>query len=277
MKGQKQQQALLKAMQAAFDTLEKITDTPHVWEKINSEGKEEKVSDADIIVQQCLERELSLYFPYAKIVSEEGNKDLGDSASDQCIVMDPLDGTTEYLTKSRHYGISVALLEKGKISAAIVGYPACKRILRATLGKGALNGKSIVFKQCFNPHDSGILRIAVSPREIHKLQFLHDMIPNSKLIPIGAFTPKLGACITGEVNAALYLSLRGVAHFWDYMASALIAHEAGCILTDLEGAPLLSYPGWGNVKGWIAGCSVSYGLLMSAVKNSGVNTVCQQF
>lgn len=240
--------ALNSLVLEALPLVEKNSDFA-VWNKMNSQGREELVTSLDVQVHEVIRQKMLKDFPDATLLSEE-DETSNTLGHDLTFILDPIDGTREFIGGKPYYAISLAASKNREIVAAVVAYPAMGKILRAAKGIGAWDGlKTITIGESLSSN----IRMAVSPREIESEQAvrLQAMIPRLEFIPIPALTPKVGAVLMGQVDAALYFGLGGVAHLWDYAAVGLVALEAGALFTDLNGNNLLSDLPLVNTKGWV--------------------------
>jgi len=255
--------ALNSAVLEALPLFEKSGDFS-IWNKINLHGLEEPVTSLDMQIHEVIKQKLMNDFPGATLLSEEGEvvDELGHGLT---FILDPIDGTREFIGGKPHYAISLAVSVNREIVAAVVAYPAIGKILRAAKGEGAWDGIAPI---TICDADQLNIRVAVSPREADSDQIsrLQACFPGLELVPISALTPKVGAVLMGKVDAALYLGLSGVAHLWDYAAIGLVASEAGTAITDLNGDDLLTRLPLVNTKGWVV-CSSNLTSLFNQLTN----------
>ena len=106
------------------------------------EGKKNFVTKYDVAVQDFLFRELGKIFPDAEFVGEEGENNFESKALR--FIIDPIDGTTNFMQDFRCNCISVALCKGDDVMAAVVYNPYTIEVFSAEKGKGAyLNGEKI--------------------------------------------------------------------------------------------------------------------------------------
>jgi myo-inositol-1(or 4)-monophosphatase len=92
--------------------------------------------------EKAIINEIKKAFPKHSILAEESGKTLGDD--DFLWIIDPLDGTTNYLHGFPQYAVSIALLEKGVTSHAVIYDPFKEELFTASKGEGAyLNNERI--------------------------------------------------------------------------------------------------------------------------------------
>jgi myo-inositol-1(or 4)-monophosphatase len=214
-------------------------DTVVVTEK----ARNDFVSDVDRMAEEVIIDTILRSYPQHGILAEESGA-RGDSEYQW--VIDPLDGTTNFLHGLPHYCVSVALLHRGRLDQAVVFDPISQELFTATRGGGA---------QMDNK------RIRASQRKGLKHALLGTGSPIRQLKHLDSFMASLAAVIphTAGVrrtgSAALDLAyvaagrLDGFWEFglapWDIAAGALLVREAGGIVTDCEGGE--NYMDSGNI------------------------------
>ena len=108
------------------------------------------VSIADKAVEDFIICEIRKKFPDHGLFGEETGR--SDSDSPYCWVIDPIDGTQNFVRTHPFYGISIALFHEGSPIAGCVCAPALNRLFSAEKGKGAFDGnKRIYVTQCETP------------------------------------------------------------------------------------------------------------------------------
>ena len=124
------------------------------------EGKKNFVTKYDVAVQEFLFEELGKAFPEAEFVGEEGENDF--SISGLRFIIDPIDGTTNFMQDYRCSCISVALCQGNEVIAGVVYNPYTNELFSAEKGKGAyLNGTRISVSE--RPLSDGLALFGTSP------------------------------------------------------------------------------------------------------------------
>ena len=112
--------------------------------QVTRKGSADFVSQADISAERTIQAELAKARPdWGFIMEEAGQIDAADKDA-PCWIIDPIDGTTNFLHGIPHFAISIAVMDKGKITAGTVYDPARNEFYFAETGTGAfLNGRRI--------------------------------------------------------------------------------------------------------------------------------------
>jgi myo-inositol-1(or 4)-monophosphatase len=209
------------------------------WE---AKGRTDFVSVADRAAEDAVRETLLAALPDAVILGEEGSPD-ASLARGVAFVVDPLDGTTNFLHGYPWFGVSVGALVDGEPAAGVVRNVPTGELFTATVGGGA-------FREL---PDGRRVPIAVSAERDPARALLGTGLPFKHahhVAPYVASLPGIIGAVAGVRRAgAAVLDLCDVAcgRFdafwelelapWDMAAGLLIAREAGAVVTDLAGAP----------------------------------------
>jgi myo-inositol-1(or 4)-monophosphatase len=203
--------------------------------QVSVKGPGEFVTTADLRAERVLRTELAKARPGYSILMEEGGAEAGSDPRHRWIV-DPLDGTTNFLHGIPHFAVSIALERDGAIVAALTYNPANEELFIAERGKGAfLNDQRIrvaarqrladAVVACGLPH-YGRGDLALARREIAVAQ-QHF----AGLRRYGAATLDLAWIAAGRLDAYWERDLSP----WDLAAGGLLVREAGGFVSDCDG------------------------------------------
>ncbi len=214
---------------------------PKIMEK---SGHANFCTETDEKVQAFLMEKFEEVVPEAEFLGEEDGQDVFSAKmkSGYCFVIDPIDGTSNFIYEYRPSVISVGLLKEGRPYMAVVYNPYDDMIFSAQEGQGAyMNGERIMSSKA--PLSDSLALFGTAPyyEELRDRSF--DLAKN--LLPLCVDLRRSGTaawdmCCVALGRCGLYFELK--LQLWDYAAAALIAEEAGCRVTDIEGNPL-SYTG----------------------------------
>ena len=213
----------------------------NIQDSVSEKGQAcDLVTIYDKAVQDRLCSELKKAYPYCGIYAEEG--DLCDiDQRDSYFIIDPIDGTTNFVRGLHHSCISVGLWEKGEIVAAAVYNPFVEELFTAEKGRGAyLNGQPIHVTDADLPNSLVLLGSAIYYRETipATVRFIEELLPVTLDLRRGG-SAALDLCYLAAGRADLFFEccLRP----WDYAAGSLILSEAGGVVSALDGTPLRFY------------------------------------
>lgn len=184
------------------------------------------VSEIDLAVDRMLFERLMPLIPGVGWLSEETIDDPVRLAAERVWVVDPIDGTRDFLRQRRGWAVSVALVENGQPVLGVLHAPVRNELWIAVKGQGAtLNGAPI--------HVSDRTELAGARVPAHMLPSVDsDLVlveqPNSIAL-------RLAMVAAGDAD--LVATLRW-GHEWDVAAAVLLVREAGGVVTDAFGQSL---------------------------------------
>jgi myo-inositol-1(or 4)-monophosphatase len=195
----------------------------HHWEKAPGQP----VSDADLLADRILRERLEGLVPGAGWLSEESASSPGRAKARYIWVVDPIDGTRDYVNGRPGWAVSVALVGDGAPLLAALIAPARGERWWAAAGQGAWrNGKRL------NASERAVLTGARVPADALS-DVDRDLVMVAKPNSIA-----LRMAMVAADEADLLASVRWGSE-WDIAAASLIAREAGAAVTDALGRPLV--------------------------------------
>ncbi|MEL6689035.1 MAG: 3'(2'),5'-bisphosphate nucleotidase CysQ [Pseudomonadota bacterium] len=220
------------AEEAGAIALSHFQRDPETWDKGDGAGP---VTEADLAVDAMLRRDLLAARPYGWL-SEETEDDPARLSAERLFIVDPIDGTRAFISGSKTWAISIAVVENGVPVAGVVHLPAHGRTFAAAKGEGAtLNGDALTASTVM-PGDETILsaKVNFSPK------FWREVPPQPELAFRSSLAYRLAAIAQGRFDAML--TLRSTWE-WDVAAGTLLAQEAGARVVTTEGtAPRFNSP-----------------------------------
>lgn len=200
-------------------------------------GHRDVVTEYDKRVQALLMERLSAAVPGARFFCEENNVH-GDLGAEHVFVIDPIDGTMNFVRRMHHSCISVAYMSCGVPEAAAVYDPYAHELFTAVRGAGAfLNSRPIRAES--EPLSETVFCLGTSPyrTDLTDETFRLARLAYDATLDLRRFaSAELDLCSVAAGRAGLYFELS--LSLWDYAAGSLIVTEAGGVCTDLAGAPL---------------------------------------
>jgi myo-inositol-1(or 4)-monophosphatase len=226
----------LRAARKAGELIERALERVDVI-AFEEKGRNDFVSEVDKAAEKEIIYHLRKAFPDHTITGEEGGRNAG-SDSDYEWIIDPLDGTTNFMHGIPHFAISIACIYRGQIEHAVVLNPITREEFTASRGKGAtLNDR----------------RIRVSPRRgldgavigtgipfngtayenmTPYLATMHEIAGKTAGIRRpGAASLDLAYVAAGRFDGFWEMNLKS----WDIAAGILLVKEAGGMVSDFKG------------------------------------------
>ena len=201
--------------------------------EIRDKSYHNPVTTADHAADTYLKSKLTKDYPEYGWLSEETVDTKSRLDKDRTWVVDPLDGTKEFIEGVNHFVVSVALVEKGKPIVGVLYNPATDELFNAAKGDGAfLNGERL---SCSTKTDFKKMVILNSRSETRNRLWEPYASDFQEQRPIGSVAYKLG--LTSAAKADIFASLRPK-NEWDICAGHCILREAGGEMVNLEGKPI---------------------------------------
>ncbi|MBI2344925.1 inositol monophosphatase [Candidatus Dependentiae bacterium] len=190
-------------------------------------------TDVDILSQKRLEKELRELIPGSGCIAEELNV---YAKHEFTWVIDPIDGTRNFVRGMPYFGISVALMHYSEVIAAVVYMPAMDDLISAQKGLGTwLNGKKLLIDQ--QRYLSAGALIVASAARLARVEQLNTI--KKTLGPVamgirfracGAAAVDLAYTAIGVYDVVLFENLK----WWDAAAGKLLILEAGGYVSDYD-------------------------------------------
>lgn len=195
------------------------------------------VTDYDVRVQKLIFDRLREIHPTASFMGEEDENHSADLSGD-CFIVDPLDGTQNFINGYRHSAVSIGMTRGGEPVLGVVYNPYLDELFWAEKGKGAYcNGVPI--RTSSAPLSESVLLFGCSSynreQTDYTFRLLRQLFDRAlDLRSSGSAALDLCYVASGRVNLFFEYQLSP----WDYCAGSLILSEAGGIATQLDGSPL---------------------------------------
>ena len=199
-------------------------------------GPADLVTEYDLAVQRFLRQELLALLPEADFFGEEGQHDT--LTSPWTFIVDPIDGTTNFVRGFAYTNISVALAKDGQVEYAVVYAPLAGELYAARRGGGAtLNGRAIHVSGRDPGHSlvvcgSTIYDRSYTDRSFAIMRWLYDHTLDFRRF--GSAELDICQVAAGRIEIFFECCLSP----WDFAAGSLILQEAGGSLTRLDGSAI---------------------------------------
>jgi myo-inositol-1(or 4)-monophosphatase len=210
---------------------------------IHEKGPKDLVTEADFASQRAIRGVVLSAFPGHRFLGEEqdgADDDVDPSAAtgEQAFrwIVDPLDGTLNYVRGMPSYAVSVALERSGCLLAGVVFDPMLNECFAAAAGRGAfLNGKRILASRCKSLSDA---LVAVS----FSANVARDSVEVRRFVEVVHSAQAVRRSGSAALNLCYVASARLDAYFassvqvWDVAAGVLVAREAGASISSIMGS-----------------------------------------
>ena len=208
-------------------------------------GHADLVTEYDVNTQRMLVRELTALLPEANVMGEEEHLSC-DVTKGYCFIIDPIDGTTNFVMGFNHSAVSVALLLDGEPVIGMIYNPWAEEFYSAVRGEGAfcndtpISVRNAPLRECAVTFGTA----AYYPPLAHRTARVVDRLITEVVAIRSLGSGALDVCDSARGRCGVYFEFRLCP--WDYAAGSLIVTEAGGQITDEHGNPI-SYTTPGSI------------------------------
>lgn len=202
---------------------------------VREKGPADLVTEADVASQEAIRRVIQSHYPEHAMVGEEDAPGGSFAGDEFCWIVDPLDGTTNYVHQVPHYCVSVALVQRGQPIAGAVFEPIHGECYTAALGQGArLNGRPIRTSAVRDLSQALVAasfsaKVQAGSWEID--QFVAALLGCQAVRRTGSAALNMAYLAAGRFDGFWAMSTKA----WDVAAGALLITEAGGAISDIDG------------------------------------------
>jgi myo-inositol-1(or 4)-monophosphatase len=196
---------------------------------IQEKSKNNPVTTADLEANRIIRQTISGAFPRDGWLSEEDLDNATRLALSRVWVVDPIDGTREFIEGVPQFAISIAFVVDGVPQVSVVFNPAKDRFYKAAAGQGAFLNDASIRVTPRNDIDGALLLVSRSEPQ-KKFQTFVD---RCDIKPVGSIAYRLAKVAGGDGDATI--TFRTI-HEWDICAGVLMVLEAGGNVVDGTGA-----------------------------------------
>ena len=204
------------------------------------------ITEADISAESIILAGLAKLAPEIPVISEESALPKGEPPHlDRFFLVDPLDGTREFLSRNGEFTVNIALIENGVATAGIVLAPALPRLFWAETGRGAFEAAVSQVLEMRDPDFRRLLAAPLPPRGLRVVASRSHLDPQTeewiRSRDVAAFLSagsSLKFCLVAAGEADIYPRF-GRTMEWDTAAGHAILVAAGGKVVCLDGRPLI--------------------------------------
>lgn len=206
---------------------------------VNFKSDHSPLTQADLEANRIIVDALRYFYPEIPILSEEATENFTEINSDGLYwLVDPLDGTKEFIKHNGEFTVNVALIKDGEPILGVVYAPEKKLLYRGAKSQGAFkrgeDGRLQPIKVRARSEDSLWKVVGSRSHENDHLKIWLTNLGESEIILLGS---SLKLCLIAEGKAHIYPRL-GPTSFWDIAAAHIILKEAGGEIIDFNGKEL---------------------------------------
>lgn len=217
----------------AIEAGEAILEIYNQQKPVAVEYKTDKspLTAADKAANKIIVSGLKAQFPECAILSEEQKDDKSRLDNPHCFVVDPLDGTKEFIKRNGQFTVNIALAEHGISVAGVIYVPVTKELYYAAKGIGAFLDIQGSIKQLHVSERTNDLRVVMSSS--HGCTEMDDLIARHHLDNFVKMGSSLKGCLIAKGEAEIYYRFNPTME-WDTAAMQCIAEEAGAVFRQMD-------------------------------------------
>lgn len=201
---------------------------------VSEKSPSDLVTEADFAAQEAIHQYIHGVFPDHNFLGEEG-LDETNSDSPFCWIIDPLDGTSNYVHHFPYFAVSIGLAKAGKLILGTIFDPTRDEMFTAVSGQGAhLNGTAIKTTPTESLHKALVmasLPVACKSDDVAIQRFLKTISKAQHVQRTGSAALNLAYIAAGRIDAFWSSSLKP----WDMAAGVVIVEEAGGRVSKMNG------------------------------------------
>ncbi|SKC49159.1 3'(2'),5'-bisphosphate nucleotidase CysQ [Maledivibacter halophilus] len=217
-------EAIMKIYNSSFDVDYKKDQSP--------------ITLADKKSNEIIVNELLKQFPNYAILSEESKDDLTRLNNDWCWIIDPLDGTKEFIKKNGEFTVNIALAYRNKVVLGVIYIPVTKELYYAAKGFGAYYKIESKLNKISVSNRTENIRVMMS--RSHATEKLKSLLKANehRISDVKSAGSSLKGCLIAKGKAEVYYRYN-LTREWDTAAMQCIVEEAGGIFKQMDGTPML--------------------------------------
>lgn len=225
---EKELQIALQAAKAAAEIIQKYYNTNY---EVHHKSAEQPVTVADREANDAIQKILLGAFPNDGWLSEETTDNPSRLGRERVWIVDPLDGTKEFIAKVPEFAVSIGLAHRGEVVVGVVANPATNETLWAAKGSGAFcNGAPITVSRQSEISKARMLASRSESNRGEWKRYEEEFI----VIPSGSMAWKMAQVALGLADGSFSLSPKNE---WDFAGGTIIVQEAGGTVCQLDGTP----------------------------------------
>ena len=206
---------------------------------IRSKGPQDFVTDIDILIESTIRSRIALEHPTDTVLGEEAG--LSRNTGEVTWLVDPIDGTANYIRGLGHWSVSIAALVGHRLSFGVVYDPVRAELFTACAGEGAMLGATAL--QTSDVFDMAEATVAVGyctgfPPARHAASIANLIEAGASYRDLGSAALSLAYVANGRLDAYAEAGITS----WDVAAGILLVIEAGGFATPLPAGEDLAHP-----------------------------------
>ena len=224
----------VKAGEAIMEVYQSVEELDVAYKEDDS-----PLTKADRISNHIIIEALKEKYPDFAILSEEEKDNKERLDNDYCFIVDPLDGTKEFIKRNGQFTVNIALAYKHRSIVGVIYAPATEELYYAASGRGSwLKSRDGVVRKLqvssITEHDK--LRLVMSSS--HPCKEMEELIEKNHFTNFVEMGSSIKGCLIARGEAEIYYRYNPTME-WDTAAMQCIAEEAGAIFRQMDDSEML--------------------------------------
>ncbi len=225
--------AAVKAGQAILEIYQHMEEF-----KVEYKADESPLTQADKAANRVIVAMLTEEFPQYAMLSEEEKDNRARLNNDYCFIVDPLDGTKEFLKRNGQFTVNIALAYQHKAVMGVIYVPVSGELYYAAEGFGAFKKSADGEERRLLVSDNlEISSIRLVMSNSHGCEQIDDLIQKYKIQNFVKVGSSLKGCMVASGEADIYYRFNPTME-WDTAAMQCIGEEAGAIFRQMDGTAM---------------------------------------
>lgn len=239
MTPQELQQLIESVKKIAYEAGRRIMVIYDQGFSIEEKNDSTPLTEADLAAHEAIESGLQALTPEIPILSEESEPvNFAERANwDRYWLVDPLDGTREFINRNGEFTVNIALIENHESILGVVYAPVVGSLYYAARGLGAYKRNGLEEPERIRVREKARDRIIIAGSRSHPTPAFREFVSHLNNYEIISMGSALKSCLVAEGKADIYARL-GPTSEWDTAAAQCIVEEAGGRMTDTSLQPL---------------------------------------
>ena len=220
----------IKAARAAGEIITSHLEAGLVEVYEKHEG--ETYTNCDVLCEKKIREIIGKKFSDHDFLGEECGRS-GDK-SEYLWIIDPIDGTNNFVAKIPFFAVCIALAVRGELAASVIFNPVTDELFTSEKGKGAFLNGAPVSVSCVKNVEHALIGFNAGKKgegAVFLNAFAHIQPRAKRVRMLGASALELAYTAAGKIDG--FISTHS--HLWDYAAAVLLVREAGGSVLNLEG------------------------------------------
>lgn len=214
-----------------------VYEDPVLFGETEQKADQSPLTLADKRANQVIVSGLQERYPHIAILSEEEKDDISRRDNPLCFIVDPLDGTKEFVKRNGQFTVNIALAYEGKVVMGVITVPVTGESYFASQGNGSFyeDGTGVISKNQVSSHigldqPENIRLVMSASHGAPEMDALVEQYGFTQFVKMGS---SLKGCLVARGAAELYYR-HGLTCEWDTAAMQSIAEEAGALFRQMD-------------------------------------------